>query len=360
MGGEKAPVIRFVIFALFCLLFAGWLTITLGNITLGASRASYTARFDDVTGLLVNDDVKIAGVTVGKVTGIAVDEGGAALVTFAVDDTIGIPEDSQIEVRWRDAFGLRFLYVNPGTSNVMTDPSATAAVDFGNDQTKSPSSIGTFLTRITPFIQALDPQLQNDVLQALQQSVVGREEEIREIVADGADLTTALASRDTQLGRLLDNSSTILDEYAQRDDDIRALVDSLVSVTDTLARRNDTLDTAVTALADLQEEFGTLVRANEGDLRLALDALETTAATLQANTGQLDLLLERSPALIAYHRVSRLGQWFNVRAVGSSSDYERLDSERGAELPERNQGQSNAASMFEAPLGMGLGAGGVR
>ena len=365
MGGEGAPLKRFAVFALFCLLFAGWLTVTLGNITLGADRTAYTGRFDDVTGLLVNDDVKVSGVTVGKVTGISVDDGGAALVTFTVNDSVDVPEDSTIEVRWRDAFGLRFLYVQPGESDVLAigdDPE----LDFGNDQTSAPTSIGTFLHRITPFVKALEPSLQNEVLQALQDSIVGRENEIRELVVDGADLTQALASRDEAIGRTLDNASIILDEYAQRDEDIRALVDSLVDITETLARRNDTLDTAVTSLADLQAEFGTLVEANEDELRLALDALETTATTLSTNSAQLNEVLENSPALIAYHRVSRIGQWFNVRGIGTSGDYEPITSERGAELPAQThpprrfeEGQddegSNAASMFQAPLQPGGG-----
>lgn len=365
MGREGAPLKRFSVFALFCLLFAGWLTVTLGNITLGADRASYTARFDDVTGLLVNDNVKVSGVTVGKVTSISVDDGGAALVTFTVDDSVEVPEDSTITVRWRDAFGLRFLYVDPGESDVLA-AGDEEGVDFGNDQTNAPTSIGTFLHRITPFVEALDPSLQNEVLQAFQGSIVGRENEIRELVADGADLTQALASRDEEIGRTLDNASIILDEYAQRDEDIRALVDSLVDITETLARRNDTLDTAVTSLADLQAEFGTLVEANEDELRLALDALETTATTLSTNSDELNTILEMSPALIAYHRVSRIGQWFNVRGVGVSADYEPLLTERGAELPpkihpprrfedgETSDG-SNAASMFRAPLQAGGG-----
>lgn len=368
MGREGAPLKRFAVFTLFCLLFAGWLTVTLGNITLGADRVAYTARFDDVTGLLVNDNVKVSGVTVGKVHSITVDDGGAALVTFTVDDSVDVPEDSTIEVRWRDAFGLRFLYVNPGESDVLAAVD-DAGVDFGNDQTKAPTSIGTFLHRITPFVKALDPSLQNEVLRAFQSSIVGREAEIRELVRDGADLTQALASRDTEIGRTLDNASIILDEYSQRDEDIRALVDSLVDITETLARRNDTLDTAVTSLADLQEEFGTLVEANEDELRLALDALETTASTLATNSEELNTIIEMSPALIAYHRVSRVGQWFNVRAVGLSDDYDTIDSERGARLPPKTHpprrfedgegddadGGSNAASMFQAPLQSGGG-----
>lgn len=355
MGGEKSPLLRFIVFTLVCAVFAYWLAATLGNWALFADRATYTARFsDDVTGLLVNDNVKISGVTVGKVTGLRVGDGGAAEVTFEVDESVDIPVDSTVRVRWRDAFGLRFLYVEPGESSEVI-AAGQDDVDFTDDQTVAPTSIGTFLTRATPFIDALEPSLQNQVLQALEEAIVGREQQLREIVGDGADLTEAIASRDQEIGRLLDNSTIILDEYSQRDEDIRALVDSLVDITDTLARRNDTLDTAVTALADLQEQFGTLVEANEDDLRKALDAVETTARTLAVNSDQLDTVLTRAPSVIAYHRVSRIGQWFNVRAVGISADYLPATTERGAHLPPRNGSGSNAASMFRAPLQAGGG-----
>lgn len=355
MGGEKSPLLRFVVFTVVCAVFAYWLAATLGNWAPFADRTTYTARFaDDVTGLLVNDNVKISGVTVGKVTGLDIADGGAAEVSFVVDDSVDIPTDSTVVVRWRDTFGLRFLYVEPGESSDMI-VAGENDVDFPDDQTAAPTSIGAFLSRATPFIDALDPELQNQVLQALEESIVGREEQLREIVRDGGNLTQAVASRDEELGRLLDNSSIILDEYAQRDEDIRALVDSLVDITDTLARRNDTLDNAVTGLADLQEEFGTLVEANEDDLRAALAALETTAETLAVNSDQLDTVLTRSPSLIGYHRVSRIGQWFNVRAVGVATDYQPVTEEKGATLPPRDGSSSNAASMFRAPLGFGEG-----
>jgi phospholipid/cholesterol/gamma-HCH transport system substrate-binding protein len=355
MGREKAPVLQFVLFAIFCLIFAGWLLITLGNITLFADRATYTARFDDVTGLLPNDDVKISGVTVGKVTGMRVDDGGAALIDFTVDNSVALPDDSVVQVRWRDAFGLRFLYVVPGESTTLVQPSGDGTPDFELAQTRSPTSIGVFLARATPFVDALDPSLQNEVLRALRDAVVGREGDIQELVTDAAMLMETLASRDEALGRTLSNTAIIFDEYAQRDDDIRAVIDSLVDVTDTLARRNATLESAVTALADLQSEFGTLIEASEDDLRLALDSLETISATLEENSDQLDLALSRSVGIIGYHRVSRLGQWFDVRGVGVSLNYQTLDSERGAELPPRDSGagSSNASSLFLAPLSLG-------
>ena len=258
-----------------------------------------------MSGLLPNDNVKVSGVTVGKVTGIRVDDGGAALVDFEVDDDVEIPEDSTIVVRWRDTFGLRFLYVEPGESDVLasgggrsTSPTTRAA---------PPPRSGPSCSASRPSWTRSTPACRTRCSRPWRARSSDASRRSASIVSDAADLTTTLASRDAAIGRTLDNASTILDEYAQRDEDIRALVDSLVSITDTLARRNNTLDTAVTALADLQDEFGTLVEANEDELRAALDALESTTTLLASNSGELDEILARAPAVIVYHRVSRLG-----------------------------------------------------
>ncbi|MDX1658825.1 MAG: hypothetical protein R3343_08400, partial [Nitriliruptorales bacterium] len=43
--------------------------------------------------------------------------------------------------------------------------------------------------------------------------------------------------------------------------------------------------------------------------------------------------------IVAYHRISRWGQWFNIRVPGYSEGECTIDTERGAELPPRNDQQ---------------------
>jgi hypothetical protein len=87
------PVIRVAVkfgaFVVVCMTITVYLAFTIGNIRIddpfGRQRFQLTASFDDVTGLLVDDNVKVAGVVVGKVTRIRT-EAGRAHVTFQVDD----------------------------------------------------------------------------------------------------------------------------------------------------------------------------------------------------------------------------------------------------------------------------------
>ena len=112
--------------------------------------------------------VKISGVNVGKVTGIEVQPGGLAKVTFEVRDDVAIPRDSRVVVRWRDVFGLRFLYVQPGNG-----PAVEPEHAFPASQTTGPSDLGLLLQRMVPVIRALDPEVQNQVLEALSEALDG-------------------------------------------------------------------------------------------------------------------------------------------------------------------------------------------
>lgn len=356
--GDRFPLLKFSIFAIVCLAFAVWLIAVIGNISPFADRTAYSANFEDVTGLLVNDAVKISGVTVGKVTGIAVEDGATARVDFTVNSDVSLTDDTLMSVRWRDVFGLRFLYVDPGDGDVVA-----ANHTFPIEQSSAPADLGRLLDRLTPVMSALDPELQNQFLEAMAGALVGREQEVQDLIAEGASLTQAIASRDQEIGRLLTNAATILDAYAQREAELRGLLTSFADVSQTLADRNDVLAQAVSALADAQTELGSFVDDNDEELRLAFDALEDITDILAVNHGNLEKILTHTGrGVVAYHRISRLGQWFNVRAVGTSVDYEYepATTDRGAQLPpERCQppncpdtagsGSSSAQAFFSVP-----------
>ncbi|MEX0834536.1 MAG: MCE family protein [Nitriliruptor sp.] len=340
---ERFTLLKFGLFALVCLAFTGLLVVVIGNISF-ADRVEYAATFEDIEGLLVNDDVKIAGVTLGRVEDIAHQPGGAVHVDFSLAEDIAVPEDSTIAIRWRNVTGLRYLYVEPG-EGAPVDPDHT----FPRDQTRSPADLGSLLQRLTPFIDALDPSQQNEILEALSTALVGREGEVRDLIRQGGELTQTIASRDTEIERLLTNSVTVLDAYAAREEQLRGLIDSFAEVASTLRERNDELDSAIISIADGQEELRRLVEANDDEIRLTLDALEDVTAVLNAQHDDLQRVLETSPrGLVGYHLISRTGQWFNIRAVGMSVGGEVITTERGAAKPNASGGSDGGGASSDA------------
>ena len=339
---DNYPLAKFVAFSIIASLFGFWIIMLIGNINIGGSRVDYTAVFDDATGLLANDNVMIAGVPVGKVNNVEVMDGSLAKVQFQVDDDVRLGPDTTVDIRWRDAIGLRFLYLEPAGEGELE-----AGHVFPTEVTTAPAQISELLNGLTPIMEALDPDTANIVIQAFAEALVGREDEVRQLVCDGGELTSTLATRDAELRALLTNSADILDAYAAQEENLDGLVDALADVSVTLAARNDELIRAVSTLDDAQDELAGFVADNDDEIKLALDALDRVTAVTAVNRGRLERTIESfGVGFGAYHRISNIGQYFNVRGVGFSLDYNDIPgtSYRGAELPERRGGSGSSGS----------------
>ncbi len=351
---QSHPLAKFLVFTVIAALFAAWLVATIGNIHPFRETKAYTAEFTDVSGLLVNDAVKVSGVTVGKVTGLEVEPGGTAKVHFAVRKDVAVGTRSQVEVRWRGVLGLRFLYVVPAGSTP-----AEPGYAFPNTQTRSPTDIGLLLERLTPVMRGLDPKQTNQVVQAFAQALKGREQQVRDLISQGASLTQAVASRDQEIRSLLGNAATLVNAYAKRQQQIRDLIDSFSEVATTVAKRNDTLVGAVSSLADVQAQLRRMLEANDKNLRESLDQLQTISAVLDKNHQNLeDLVTYSGTGIVAYHSFSRWGQFFNIRAPGTSVAGNTVTTERGAHLPEESSGGGSNTSIAPFFSDAGTGQGG--
>src|SRR4051794_18944431 len=128
-------IIKLIVFFAVCLVFTAYLAFTIGNIHPFRESYSLTASFDDVTGLLRDDNVKVAGVVVGKVTGVNLHD-GKARVKFNVRKGVRLPTDSSAAVRWRNLLGQRYIYLYPGEASTVLKGGGTitksrSVVDIG-------------------------------------------------------------------------------------------------------------------------------------------------------------------------------------------------------------------------------------
>lgn len=344
---ERFTGLKFTIFMIVCLFVSFVIAAVIGNWRFTDTK-QYSATFGSAQGLIVNDAVKISGVTVGKVNDIQVTPEGQAEISFEVDEQYELTEDSQVLIRWRDVFGLRFLYVDPGDG-----PVADSGHAFPREQTVAAPDLTVLLDRIVPTLNALSPELQNVVLEALAEGLVGRDDEVDAIIRQGADLTEAIASRDAEIESLITDTTTIVEAYNGRRDDLQALVGSFADVAESIAERNDLLVSSVTQVADAQEDLDRLLKANDENLRAALDEAEVIVNVLAERTGTLEELAEKGgEGLVAYHLISRTGQWFDISVAGSSSDQQPLPggTRDGAELPDgSNDDAQSTQSASEEP-----------
>jgi phospholipid/cholesterol/gamma-HCH transport system substrate-binding protein len=308
--------LKFGTFVLVCLAFTGYLAFTIGNLDvrdpLGRNNYTVTATFEDVTGLLLNDNVKVAGVVVGKVTAIDTRD-GVAEVTFQIDDDHDdIPKDSAAAIRWRNLIGQRYVYLYPGDSpETLQDGDR---IDL--EDTASVVDLGALFNKLGPIVGAIDPAQVNKFLETITSALDGREDKVGEALDDLAVLTTGLASRDDAIQRLLVNLDTVADTVNRRDAQIETMLENLVLLADTFGDNTATLDAALTELASFGTELDRLLDDNSAEIDRLLGNLALVTDTVHGRLPQLDAVLAGlGDASAAVFRAGNRGEFLNQKII---------------------------------------------
>jgi len=95
-----------------------YLSFTIGSFRVDRDNFhSYKAYFSDTAGLEIKDPVKIAGVDVGKVVDIKLQDAGRAMVVFLVNKKNKLAKNAVALVRQESLLGNKFLEIDPGDSS---------------------------------------------------------------------------------------------------------------------------------------------------------------------------------------------------------------------------------------------------
>lgn len=104
------------VFMVVGFLCFAYISVRLGDVNLfGQDTWSVKARFNSVSGLNEGAPVEIAGVQVGKVSRIALDqENYEAVVQMKLDRGVRLQEDSIASIRTAGIIGDRYVKISPG------------------------------------------------------------------------------------------------------------------------------------------------------------------------------------------------------------------------------------------------------
>src|SRR3546814_15707856 len=97
------------------------------------------------------DNVKVAGVVVGKVTSVSTDDGQAVVSMQIDDDHADLPKDSSAAIRWRNLIGQRYVYLYPGDSAEALQDGSTI------ERTTSVVDLGELFNRLGLIVGPIDP-----------------------------------------------------------------------------------------------------------------------------------------------------------------------------------------------------------
>lgn len=99
----------------------GWLALELGEVPwlTGSKTYALKAEFDNISGVKSGADVQVAGVKIGTVGELSLNEDAVAMVIMQINKSVHIPVDSIASVKSQGIIGDKFIQISLGGDEVV-------------------------------------------------------------------------------------------------------------------------------------------------------------------------------------------------------------------------------------------------
>jgi phospholipid/cholesterol/gamma-HCH transport system substrate-binding protein len=282
MTGLKSIAIKFAAFTALSAFLGYLLTNTMLNGVSG-DKQEFTANFSDVNGLRKGDDVKAAGVRVGKVTSIEATTSGA-VVKVQVLKQQPVYDNTKLVMRYQNLLGQRYL------SLVQTGPKG-APLPGGSTIPESRTDPGFDLTALLngfrPLFRVLQPQDVNRLASSLIKVLQGEGPAIEQLLGQTGQLTNFLADRDQVVGAVMTNLKPVLDNLAGQGGQLKSTIKELEALMTGLAKDRKSIGASIDGMSKLVGSTSSLLREVKVPLIGATNQFVTVAAMMNASRGDL-------------------------------------------------------------------------
>ena len=222
-----------------------------------------------MSGLEDGNFVRIAGVEVGKVKKISIQDDGTGWSTFSADDSVVLTEGSRAVIRYENLIGGRYLALR-------RRPRWHQATQARRHHSAGPDLAGAGSRRADRRLPSVVPcagsQPGQHFVQRADQGLPGRGRDDRLVLAQTAALTNTLADRDHLIGQVIANLNTVLGSLGDQSTQFAKTVDSLSQLLGTLADRKPDISNSIAyanaaagSIADLLAQAGRRCRRSSRD-----------------------------------------------------------------------------------------------
>jgi phospholipid/cholesterol/gamma-HCH transport system substrate-binding protein len=290
-GKLSAAVWRFVAFAVVCVMGIFALFAIFSQLRFQSENV-YEAEFTNVSGLKVNDFVRIAGVEVGKVKDIELEPNAGIRVAFSADQSVVLTGGSRAVIRYENLIGDRFLELQEGAGG----PKILHAGDVIPLERTAPAlDLDALVGGFRPLFRALDPDQVNQLSRALVDTFQGQGSTIESLLAQTASATNTLADRDQLIGEVIGNLKVVLASLGDQSEKFDTAVTSLSDLVGRLAANRDDLTSSVANTNDASASIADLLSQARPPLQETIAQTDRTSANVLADAPWFDNLLKTLP-----------------------------------------------------------------
>jgi phospholipid/cholesterol/gamma-HCH transport system substrate-binding protein len=266
---------------------------------------SHSAALSEAGGLKAGDDVRIAGVKVGKVSAVDLD-GSHVRVDFKVGRSTHLGSTTSASVRIKTILGQKYLALDPSGKGEL-------AAEIPLSRTTPAYDVVEAFSDLAKTTGAIDTDQLANALDTVSTTFRDSPENVRTAVDGLGRLSRTIASRDDQLRELLDHASGVTGVLSARNKELVKLLGDGDLLLQELRKRRADIHTLLVSTVTLSQQLTGLVRDNRAAIRPALQNLKNVLATLEANQANLDRSIRLlAPFVRVFANTTGDGRWFDT------------------------------------------------
>ncbi|BBX53242.1 MCE family protein [Mycolicibacterium poriferae] len=315
MTRSTGTLIKFGAFGVVMIVLTAFLFMVFSDARTGPTN-EYSAVFTDASRLKTGDTVRIAGIRVGTVTGVDLQQDRNVLVTFDADRDIALTQGTTAAIRYLNLVGDRYM-------ELIDTPDSTKILPVGGripeDRTAPALDLDLLLGGLKPVIQGLNPEDVNALTSSLVQILQGQGGTLESLFSKTSSFTNSLADNNQVIEQLIDDLRAVLDTLADDGEQFSGAIDKLEQLVSGLSTDRDPIGTAIEALDNGTTSLADLLARGRAPLANTVDELNRLAPLVDNDLERLDATIQRLPEI--YRKLARVGSygaWFPYYICGIS------------------------------------------
>jgi phospholipid/cholesterol/gamma-HCH transport system substrate-binding protein len=241
--------------------------------------SDYSAYFSEAGGIKTGSDVRVSGMSVGRVSGVHL-VGTKVLVDFTVRNGVDLGDRTEAAIKTETVLGSKMLEITPRGDGEL---SGTIPLE----RTKSPYDLPTALGDLTTTISALDTTQLSSALTTLANTFKDTPPDLKIALEGVARFSDTLDKRDEQLRNLLGNADKVTAVLGKRSDQIASLVVNTNALLSEVLSQRSSVDALFNNITAVSQQISGLVDDNRTQLAPAIDKLNGVLGILDKRKQEL-------------------------------------------------------------------------
>jgi phospholipid/cholesterol/gamma-HCH transport system substrate-binding protein len=324
MTKYRGKLIWLCVFVTVCLTLIWTVFVTLQRNVAGETK-SYAAVFTDVSGLKIGDEVRMAGVRVGRVDNVGLD-GTQAKVDFRVDANQVVYGNTKAAIVYQNIIGQRYLGLSLADFG---DPEVLpAGAIIPVERTEPSFDISNLLNGFEPLFALLDPQQVDNLTTALVRGLQGDAGALTTLISETTRLAESYSGTDVLLDGVLTNLNNVLESVADRGDDLDGSITSAKAMFEGFAARRDELVDSMQEVSVVTGRLADVIDDVQPDMRQWLVSEPGFATHFMDNKQAFAYMAYNIPLMLkGMTRISQSGSYLDIYACNITvSQFPRIDS----------------------------------